>query len=282
MNIARVFPRRTNATPVDNLAFYDVPGFPELLPEINEVHVSVTFSWDLKQAHYLASSWDSLGYPVKIGGPATGSRGEEFIPGRYLKPGYVITSRGCPNRCWFCSVPKREGNLRELPVTEGYNVLDDNLLACSKPHFREVTDMLRRQQQRTQFTGGLEAARLDPWHVDIFTRMRIETMYFAFDTPDDYEPLVSAGRMLREAGLARQADGKPSTHYRAYVLCGYPGDTLDTAEKRMVDCYKAGFYPMAMVYRDASGIRSREWIPFARTYTRPAATKGRLKELGEL
>ena len=49
----------------------------------------------------------------------------------YMKPGYVITSRGCPNRCWFCAVPKREGyQLRELPVTDGWIVADDNLLAA--------------------------------------------------------------------------------------------------------------------------------------------------------
>ena len=40
--------------------------------------------------------------------------GGDFVPGRYLAPGYVITSRGCPNRCWFCSVWRREGALREF------------------------------------------------------------------------------------------------------------------------------------------------------------------------
>ncbi|MCL5103035.1 MAG: hypothetical protein M1133_02815 [Armatimonadetes bacterium] len=109
--IARVFPRRTKATPVDDLAFYDEPGlFP---PCVDEVHVSVTFTYDLPRAEHLAKAWERVA-PVTIGGPATGMPGGEFTPGAYLKAGYVITSRGCPNRCWFCSVWRREGNTREL------------------------------------------------------------------------------------------------------------------------------------------------------------------------
>ena len=62
----------------------------------------------------------NLGVPVHMGGPAFNMPGGDFVPGMYLKKGYVITSRGCPNRCWFCSVPRREGGrLRELPITEG-------------------------------------------------------------------------------------------------------------------------------------------------------------------
>ena len=75
-----------------------------------------------------------------------------------MKKGYVITSRGCPNRCWFCAVPKREGYaLRELPVIDGWIVTDDNLLACSDRHIKEVFDMLKRQPDRPQLVGVLEA-----------------------------------------------------------------------------------------------------------------------------
>ena len=122
MRIARVFPRRTSATPDDEMAFTTAP--PKELPEIDEVHVSAAFSYDMEKAEQLAEVWHKTGVSVKLGGPAFNEPGGEFIPGRYLKHGYVITSRGCPNRCPYCSVPQREGySLRELPVTEGWNVL---------------------------------------------------------------------------------------------------------------------------------------------------------------
>lgn len=45
----------------------------------------------------------------------------------------------------------------ELPITDGYNVLDDNLLACSEKHIHDVFDMLKRQKEKPIFTGGIEA-----------------------------------------------------------------------------------------------------------------------------
>jgi len=262
MRIIRVFPRRTRATPIDEYAFI---GEPDLFvpDDIDEVHISVTFTWDLFQAEKLARSWEKIA-PVKIGGPATGMAGGDFEPGMYLKPGYVITSRGCPNRCWFCSVWRREGDVRELPIRNGWNVLDDNLLACSDEHIKAVFQMLERQPERTQFTGGLEAARLKDWHVDLLFDLKPKQMFFAYDTPDDYEPLVEAGRKLLKAGYDRHV-------LRAYVLIGYQGDTFESAEERLQDVLKLGMFPMAMLYRDRIGKRDKTWMRFQKQWARPAA-----------
>jgi len=260
--IARVFPRRTRATPDDPLAFTGPPGlFP---PEVDRVHVSVAFSWDIPEAERLARAW-SLVAPVEVGGPAMGSRGEEFVPGMYLKEGYVVTSRGCPNRCWFCSVWRREGSdVRELPIEEGWNVLDDNLLACSEGHIRAVFEMLGRQKQPAEFTGGLEAARLLPWHAEALRRLHPKSIFFAYDTPDDLEPLRAAGRLLLEAGFTTV-----SHTLRCYVLVGYPKDTQEKAEKRLLEALEAGFTPMAMLWREESE-PTLEWRRFQRRWARPA------------
>lgn len=256
--VIRVFPRQTKATPVDAMVRFGPPG---MFDEADEIHVSVTFTWDLPRAEQLAHQWEHIA-PVKIGGPATGIAGGDFTPGMYLKPGYVITSRGCPNRCWFCSVWRREGTIRELPVTEGYIVADDNLLACSEEHIREVFAMLKRQSEKSQFSGGLEAAILKPWHVDLLADLKPARMYFAYDSPDDLEPLREAGRMLDEAGLRNH-------NLCCYVLVGYPHDTFDGAEQRLRDVVDAGFFPFAMLYRDHRGNRTTEWIRFQRQWAQP-------------
>lgn len=54
MTIARVFITKTNMTPDDDLAFVNCPPPLLSLPEIDEVHISVTFTWDLKRAEELA------------------------------------------------------------------------------------------------------------------------------------------------------------------------------------------------------------------------------------
>ncbi len=272
MKIARVFPRRTAATPDDELAFTGPPP-KDRLQEVDEVHISVAFTYDLEKAYKLAEQCDSLGVPVRMGGPAFNAPGGDFVPGRYLKRGHVITSRGCPNRCWFCSVPKREGyKLRELPITDGWNVLDDNLLACSDAHIQAVFDMLGKQPERPTFKGGLEARLLRPWHVDLLRKVKAKRMYFAYDTPDDYEPLVQAGRLLREGGISQ------ASHRAAcYVLIGYKGDTMDAADKRLRDTWRAGFVPYAMLYRDESGETDPEWRKFQRLWVRPEIVISQLK-----
>ena len=87
--LARVFPRKTNATPDDEYAFVGLP--PAKLPEdITEVHISVSFSFDLDEAERLHEAWSKIA-PCFIGGPATGQRGEEFVPGKYLKMAMYFT-----------------------------------------------------------------------------------------------------------------------------------------------------------------------------------------------
>ena len=102
MKIARVFPRKTKASPTDSLSFFDVPG---MFDEADAVHVSVAFTWDIERAEWLAEQWRSVA-PVQIGGPAHNQPGAAFVPGMYLSAGYVVTSRGCPNSCWFCACLK--------------------------------------------------------------------------------------------------------------------------------------------------------------------------------
>jgi hypothetical protein len=257
----RVFPRQTKATPTDGDCCFGPPPF---WMDSEDVHISVAFTWDKPRAEWLADQWHGCG-KVLLGGPAYNEPGGAFVPGRYLRPGYVITSRGCPNHCWFCSVWRRESEgVKELPITGGWNVLDDNLLACSEAHIRAVFAMLARQRQRVEFTGGLHAARLAPWHVDLLAGLpRRPVIFLAYDEDRDLEPLCVACRMLIEAGWYRQ-------RLRSYVLCGYPRDTFADAEARMLRVRECGADPMAMVYRGKDGVEAEGWHAWARQWVRPA------------
>lgn len=269
MRIIRVFPRRTAATPEDNLVRIACP--PGFFDEADEVHVSVLFTEDIPVAERLAEMWQKVA-PVQVGGPAYKAHGGDFVPGMYVKKGYVITSRGCPNQCWFCAAWKNEGRIvRELPITEGHNLLDNNILACSDDHIRKVFKMLKHGKKKyhkpIEFTGGLEAARLKPWHVEALREIKPKQLFFAYDTPDDLEPLMVAGSMLLGAGWTRE-----SHTLRCYVLCGFNGDTYDKAEDRMQEALKAGFLPMAMFFRDQNETKEKpyQWAAWQRRWARPA------------
>ena len=264
--VARVFPRKTNASPDDELAFF---GPPPNGIEVDEVHVNVTFSYDLERAVELYTAWENIA-PIKMGGPALGDKGGNFTPGMYLKKGYVITSRGCPNNCWFCDVHDREGGIRELPITEGYNLLDSNILACSDHHIESVFKMMKKQKEPARLTGGLEAKIMTHRHVGLIWELRPKVMFFAYDTPDDYEPLIEAGIKLRYADFTRN-------HLRCYVLIGWPKDTIRKAEKRLYQTWSAGFMPMAMLWKNKAGDIDPEWGDFQRRWVRPPLTKSIIK-----
>lgn len=266
--ILRVFPRRTKATPDDPMVIIGDP--PLFRPDADEVHISITFTYDRAEGERLRDSYADYYPMVKIGGPGMGDAGGDFAPGMYLKPGYVITSRGCPNRCWFCDVWKREGGIRELPITEGWNVLDDNLLACSEDHIQTVFEMLKAQPRRAEFTGGLDPIRITPAVVEMLEWLNPYQLFTAYDTDADLDPVMKAGELFRASSLKRD-------QVRCYVLIGYPGDVIEDAEKRLRVIWDAGYLPFAMLYRDHEGKYDVEWRQFQRLWTRPAAIKAMCK-----
>jgi hypothetical protein len=102
--------------------------------------------------------------------------------------------------------------------------------------------------------------------------LKPKRIFFAYDTKEDWEPLFEAGKLLRGAGF------KICDPLRAYVLIGYPGDTFAEAEKRLTECIEAGFLPMAMLYRDATGDRDPAWVRFTWPWARPAAMYARYRD----
>jgi hypothetical protein len=267
MRLIRVFPRKTKATPDDDLAYC---GPPDFFAQADEVHVSVTFTYDKPYAEQLAEQWWHVA-PVKVGGVAYGDRGDEFMPGRYIKPGYIFTSRGCPRRCWFCSVWKRDPIPRLLPVIDGWNILDDNLLACPRDHVEAVFAMLHRQKRRVEFTGGLEALSLQDYQVELLASLRPRpNMFFAYDPGDAFETLEHAARRLLAAGFT-----KCSHRMRAYVLIGYPKDTIAQAQQRLSQMCSIGFTPYAMLWKPETPSQDKwrpdnQWRGFQRRWARPA------------
>jgi hypothetical protein len=276
MNLIRVFPRKTKATPDDRLAFYGPPDLLAYAAEPDAVHVSVTFSADKPRAEKLAEQWQHIA-PTSIGGRVYGEYDLEFTPGLYIKPGYLLTSRGCPRRCWFCDVWKRRPDATPIPVLhDGWNVLDDNLLACPEWHVRRVFAMLSQQQRQVCFTGGLEALSLEDYHVHLLSSLKPRPRcFFAYDPGDAFDTLVSAAHRMLAAGFTQQSHG-----LRVYVLIGYPFDTFRKAEIRLRDMLRIGFTPHAMLWQPDTPSAEKwrpapEWRAFQRQWVRPTIIHAR-------
>jgi len=268
----RVFPRRMKWTPDDDLAFVGDPPLFRPSDPGELVCVSCCFSADIPEALRLQRSWRRFYNKVLVGGPAFDDPGNEFVAGRFIKQGVTITSRGCPRRCPWCFVWRREGNIRQLPIVPGNIVQDNNLLACSRRHVEAVFDMLQGQR-RVVFSGGLAAGLFADWHRVLLERIHFSELWFAADRD---------GAIPSLRRVARICDGISIEKLRCYVLIGFGGEKLCEAESRLERVYAMGFLPFAQLYSGPSqGLGDgvpQEWKALARKWSRPAAYRQRKKE----
>lgn len=257
----RVFPRRTKWTPNDKLAFV---GDPLLFrPKDRVVHISVTFTWDIPEAMRLKDSWGRFYDIIQIGGPAFDDPGIQFESGRFIKCGVVITSRGCPWKCPWCFVPKREGQIRELPIEQGSIIQDNNLLACSKSHQEQVFEMAFNQKKPIEFAGGLDGHFLSTWHIDWFKKLRVHQFWFAYDHSTSFKRLEKIKDLMSDF---------PERKKRCYVMIGFDGESIRDAETRLEKVYSMGFLPFSQLYQGEEWIKyPKEWKKLNRKWSRPAA-----------
>ncbi len=266
MKIARVFCSKTSYCPTDEHVYFDVPDM--FTPkDYDEVYISCTFTWDKEKMLFLWKAWQENGKKVFYGGPAVdapsfGYSGKPFIPGMFVKKGVVFTSRGCPNKCKFCFVPWREGKIKELPITEGNIIQDNNFLACSDKHRNLVYEMLKKQHT-IEFKGGLEARRITSSEAEKLRGLSIRSLFLACDTPSALKGTIKAIKILKKAGFTRH-------HIYCYVICG---KNMDEEYARCKSLFDAGCMPFVQLFKDEkNSIKySREWLLFARALSRPAS-----------
>jgi hypothetical protein len=166
-------------------------------------------------------------------------------------------------------VPKREGRIRELPIREGNDVLDNNILACSKQHWQKVIYMLRTQR-RVRFTGGLEASRISDWVVRDLQSVSLDYLFVAYDRIEQRRALVDAAKRL--SGLTRRKKC-------CFVLIGR--GPIDESISRILDCWHLGYFPFAMLYQPPEGDRieyDEDWKKLQRAFCRPALTKTLMRD----
>lgn len=263
MKIARVFPSKTSMTPNDPYAYFGPPDL--FTPKYDKVYISTTFTWDIPNAEMLKNEWSKNARTIFCGGPAYNNRGSTFTPGFFLRKGIVITSRGCPNNCSFCFVPRREGKIRTLPVVEGNIIQDNNLLACPKSHIDKVFSMLKKQRH-IDFSGGFETNRVTDEIVEYLRGLDIYQIWLAYDQPNTKKPLQKAVNQLSKYFKRDKI--------RCYVLIGHKSDTIQKAENRLRFAYEIGTLPFAMLYKDEfNSLHSKPWRQFQRLWSRPAIIK---------
>ena len=262
--IIRVFARKTSYTPQDELVLSPTPPLEYFRPRADEVHISVTFTWDIERGRQLAEAWAEYYPVVKIGGPAMNTTPDGFTPGMYVKHGVTFTSRGCNHQCPWCLVRQCEGKLQEIiDFAPGHIVQDNNLLQTSKQHQDRVFAMLRSQRRKVYLKGGLESTLIDDRVASELQTLNIGQIFLAADTKASLKPLEKA------LGKLKSLDRRQKM---VYVLMAYGDETTDEAIERLEAVWQLGGLPFAQLYQPANEWIKypREWLDLAREWSRPA------------
>ena len=178
--------------------------------------------------------------------------------------GYL--TRGCPNKCRWCVVPKKEGGIRPYRAwqdlvrrdTDKLVLMDNNILACD--YGIEQLAGLIGSGYRIDLNQGMDARLVTSEVADILARLKwINYLRFSCDQESQIEPVLRTCALLKERGI------KP---YRVFVYLLVTAD-LSSASRR-VEALKRlwGINLYAQAERNESlGIRpNKAQLEFAHRY----------------
>lgn len=123
------------------------------------------------------------------------------------KTAYGFLTRGCPNKCKWCIVPKKEGAVRpymdveEIAIDGRTNlILMDNNILASDYGLQQIEKIIRLKL-RVDFNQGMDARLVTPEIADLLARVRwIKRIRFGCDTPQQIEHCERAINLIDKAG----------------------------------------------------------------------------------
>ena len=178
---------------------------------------------------------------------------EAIAPDYSLYPRFTravgFLTRGCPNQCPWCIVPRKEGDIRPAadwddivrPDSREIVFLDNNVLASD--HGLEQIKQMGYEKVWVDFNQGLDARLVTPKVAKLLAGLHwIRFVRLSCDTSAMLPVVERAVSYLREAGIAK-------SRLWAYVLV----EDVEDAHRRVLTLERMGVLPFAQPYRDYDG-----------------------------
>lgn len=183
-----------------------VEDYKKLTQKVEKIYISCIFSWN----RHKVEPWLKSGCPVVVGG--SGWNLSSHLPPAIEKEcpriNYGYTSRGCPRRCPWCSVWKREGKFKKVHQlmdlwdrrSKDITLLDNNILA-DEEHFHHVAWSAYRHGIRLHFYQGLDYRFVTRSVASSLGMIRHKRYRFSFDEPKNFDKVDAAITELARAGI---------------------------------------------------------------------------------
>ena len=223
----------------------DVSKFIPLMT-YDKVYSSKVFSWNPENG-YLPSNTEKGGTGYKLYNKILPDEIEHTCPdyniyNTYRSFGFL--TRGCPNHCPWCIVPKKEGNIRAHADIEEFTrhseviLMDNNILAHK--HGIEQIEKIARLGLKIDFNQGLDARLIDDGIAKRLSQIKwLHPVRLACDRKSQMKHIQKAVTLLRWHNVT------PRTYF-VYVLIKDINDALE----RVKFLKGMGLDPFAQPYRD--------------------------------
>jgi hypothetical protein len=140
------------------------------------------------------------------------------------KTAYGFITRGCPNKCKWCVVPRKEGNVRpymdvdDIAVNGRTNlILMDNNILASEYGLEQIQKIIDRKY-RVDFNQALDARLITDDIAKLLAKVRwIDVIRFGCDTPKQVKECEKAMQLIDKHR------GKPAS-YLMYTMIGNDSD----------------------------------------------------------
>lgn len=158
---------------------------------------------------------------------------------------YGFLTRGCPNKCSWCIVPKKEGNIEPYMDIENFIsdkktaiLMDNNVLASD--HGIKQIEKIIDMKIKIDFNQGIDARLIDDSIAKLLSKVKwLHPVRLACDTPASFELLHKAVEKLRWRNV------KPSRYF-VYTLVKEVPEAMERV-KRIKGIYCE---PFCQPYRD--------------------------------
>lgn len=165
-----------------------------------------------------------------------------------LKSAYGFLTRGCPNKCEWCIVPKKEGNIKpyneieEIIQDKKSVILMDNNVLASEFGIKQIEKIIKLKI-KVDFNQGLDARLIDRPMANLLSKVKwLTSLRMSCDSDFMLNKVKQATKNLRDAGC------KPERYF-VYVLV----TDIKSALNRITELDSIKLDPFAQPFIDFSG-----------------------------